>query len=74
MIIMMICDLQTDQPRPSATNAREPTATLGTTIIVIIIIIIISSIIIKILQVYYTEGSGQGKPMLGKQSDLLSLV
>lgn len=24
--------------------------------------------------VYYTEGSGQGKPMLGKQSDLLSLV
>ena len=67
---MMICDLQTDQPRPSATNAREPTATLGTTIIVIIIIIIT----IKILQVYYTEGSGQGKPMLGKQSDLLSLV
>ena len=70
MIIIMICDLQTDQPRPSATNAREPTATLGTTTIVIIIVIII----IKILQVYYTEGSGQGKPMLGKQSDLLSLV
>merc|ERR1719234_1069010 len=24
--------------------------------------------------VYYTEGSGQGKPMLGKQSEMLSLV
>ena len=25
-------------------------------------------------QVYYTEGSGQGKPMLGKQAEILSLV
>jgi len=24
--------------------------------------------------VYYTEGSGQGKPMLGKQAEILSLV
>ena len=31
-------------------------------------------IMIIIIQVYYTEGSGQGKPMLGKQSEMLSLV
>ena len=30
--------------------------------------------VIMATQVYYTEGSGQGKPMLGKQAEILSLV
>ena len=76
-------NLQTNQPWTSATNAREPAATLGTIIIISSSISIITTTSMFIVrhqhdhqypwQVYYTEGSGQGKPMLGK-SEMLSLV